>query len=75
MQRRGGLDTKGTTMTDDGVSDPPSNCSMCGTDADDPVAVLTWTLDVTDQGWQWICPDCARDHLRDIESRLGQEWW
>jgi hypothetical protein len=23
----------------------------------------------------WLCPDCARQHLRDIEAKLPFEWW
>jgi hypothetical protein len=24
---------------------------------------------------RWLCPDCARRHLRDIEAKLAPEWW
>lgn len=51
--------------------EPPTGCELCGRDVDDPSAVITWTLDVHDDGdWEWICPECSREHLRDIEARL-----
>lgn len=55
--------------------EPPSACSVCGGRAEDELAVLTWTLDAHDDRWDWICPDCSRDHLRAIEARLDAEWW
>lgn len=24
---------------------------------------------------RWLCPDCTRAHVRDIESKLDQSWW
>lgn len=59
-----------------GAGDPPSTCALCGTAADDEAAVLTWTLDVQgDDDWEWICPECSRVHLRDIEARLRHDEW
>jgi hypothetical protein len=40
-----------------------------------PHSVLTWTLEVVDEGWNWLCPDCSRDHVRDIEARLDLDAW
>jgi hypothetical protein len=57
------------------VGEPPSVCALCGVEADDEAAVLTWTLDVQDDTWEWICPECSRVHLRDIEARLKHEEW
>lgn len=54
-----------------GAGEPPGSCQFCGAAPDDPLAVLVWTLDVHDDGqWQWICPECSRDHLPEIEARL-----
>lgn len=51
--------------------EPPTGCELCGRDVDDPSAVITWTLDVHEDGdWEWICPECSRERLRDIEARL-----
>lgn len=56
--------------------DPPSTCASCATPAEDPGSVLTWTLEVEDDGsHRWVCPDCSRDHVRDIEARLDLESW
>jgi hypothetical protein len=24
---------------------------------------------------RWLCPDCARQHVRDIEGKLPDEYW
>jgi hypothetical protein len=24
---------------------------------------------------RWLCPDCARRHVRDIEGKLPDEYW
>lgn len=53
---------------------PPSTCSRCGRDADGP-AVLTWSLTVEGEAWRWTCPECARNHVHEIEGRLEPEWW
>jgi hypothetical protein len=52
-------------------------CSRCGASrADDPpVRALSWVMDKTDRGTVWLCPDCARDHVRDIEGKLPDEYW
>ena len=69
------LDTE-ERRTHAGAGEPPSTCAMCGTSADDEASVLTWTLDVRDDDtWEWICPECSRVHLRDIEARLRHEEW
>lgn len=64
-------------MSSPGVEpdEPPSECVHCGTPAEDPASVLTWTLNVHDDGWDWICPPCSREHLPEIEARLGLDDW
>lgn len=65
-----------TRPTNVGPDEPPSTCALCGDEADDPAAVLTWTLDARDDDtWEWICTECSRVHLRDIEARLRQDEW
>ena len=48
-------------------------CSLCGA-VRDP-ADLAWACEHDPDGKRWICPDCARRHVRDIEAKLPQEWW
>ncbi len=44
----------------------------------DPVdpAALEWACERTPGGdVTWLCPDCARRHVRDIEAKLPPGWW
>ncbi|MCP2259642.1 hypothetical protein LX15_003347 [Streptoalloteichus tenebrarius] len=52
-------------------------CGRCGArrDPDDALAALTWVAERTPTGTWWLCPDCARRHVRDIEGKLPAEWW
>ncbi|MDN5930223.1 MAG: acetyltransferase [Pseudonocardia sp.] len=49
-------------------------CLRCGAPRDpaDP----EWAV-LRDPGEQarWLCPACARRHVRDIEAKLDAEWW
>lgn len=55
----------------DGVGEPPGACELCSRTPEDGSAVLTWTLDVHDDGhWEWLCDTCSREHLPEIEARL-----
>lgn len=52
-------------------------CSRCGrakADAD-PLEALSWALETEPDGTRWLCPDCARKHVRDIEGKLPDEYW
>ncbi len=64
-----------SVQEDHAVIEPPSTCALCDAPAEDPLAVLTWALEVEDDDHRWMCLDCARDHVRDIEGRLGIESW
>jgi hypothetical protein len=61
------------------VSSPePVACSRCGEHraADkDPVRALAWVADRDSGTLRWLCPRCARAHLRDIEGKLPTEYW
>ncbi|MEU0670331.1 MULTISPECIES: hypothetical protein [Streptomyces] len=48
-------------------------CSRCGATADS--LPVTWTCSVENGGRLYFCDDCARAHLRAIESRLDSSWW
>jgi transposase len=57
------------------VSHPPT-CNRCGRQRpDDPRTALTWVSERDRRGQTWLCPECARAHVRDIESKLDQDWW
>lgn len=58
-------------MTDDAPLETPSTCRSCGRPADDPTAVLTWSLEVRGGGAVWFCPECSRHHLDEVEARVG----
>ncbi|PRY29148.1 hypothetical protein [Umezawaea tangerina] len=53
-------------------------CSRCGTpraSITDPAQRLAW-VSQTDNGTRtWLCPTCARAHVRDMESKLPIDYW
>ncbi|NNG37065.1 hypothetical protein [Nakamurella aerolata] len=51
----------------------PVACESCGRTA--ATAPLEWTSELTDRGRRYYCEQCARQHIRGIESRLDAEWW
>lgn len=53
------------------------SCDRCGTPAgsDGEAPPLGWSTATSRRGTQWLCPDCTRDHARDIEAKLDPEWW
>ncbi|MGD9960589.1 hypothetical protein [Nocardioides sp.] len=50
-------------------------CDLCGTTAEEDVAVLTWTTAVENGRPRRFCARCSREHLRAMESKLDSEWW
>ena len=53
-------------------------CSVCGTVADpaaDPLDLLAWSSAVEGARVTWVCPSCARDHVRSIEAKLDVAHW
>jgi len=51
------------------------SCSLCGAERDpaDPAA-LAWVHEPGEPP-RWLCPACARRHVREIEAKLAPEWW
>jgi hypothetical protein len=39
------------------------------------VEALTWVPERERGRTQWMCPSCARTHVRDIEGKLPAEYW
>jgi hypothetical protein len=54
-----------------------ASCERCGALRDPAAATaLTWASERIAGGRvRWLCPDCARRHVRDIEAKLPSEWW
>ncbi|GAA2416985.1 hypothetical protein GCM10010433_15090 [Streptomyces pulveraceus] len=50
-------------------------CALCGTAADSEAAPPTWICSVENGRHQYLCEECARTHIRAIESRLDSAWW
>ncbi|HWM01939.1 MAG TPA: hypothetical protein VNP92_06330 [Actinophytocola sp.] len=55
----------------------PPICKRCGRSRADatPVEVLAWSVENDRRGRSWLCPGCARSHVRDIEGKLPDEYW
>ncbi|MEU1482192.1 hypothetical protein [Streptomyces sp. NPDC005752] len=50
-------------------------CARCGTTAKSDVPPPTWLCSVENGRRQYFCDDCARAHIRAVESRLDSAWW
>lgn len=48
-------------------------CGGCG--ATVAVKPVTWSLQISARGQQWLCDRCTRDNLRSIEGKLDEAWW
>ncbi|SFW92369.1 hypothetical protein [Amycolatopsis australiensis] len=56
----------------------PVVCTRCGRTRgrdEDPATALAWVSSRERGGLRWLCPDCARQHVRDIEGKLPDEYW
>ncbi|MBP2368372.1 hypothetical protein [Pseudonocardia parietis] len=58
---------------------PVRICRLCGTarpESPGAAGIAGWVSDRDECGRDgWLCPACARRHVRDIESKLDVEWW
>ena len=63
----------------DAVADnEPVHCSICGRRRDPaaaPAEALAWVSERERGSQRWLCPTCARAHVRDIEGKLPAEYW
>lgn len=56
-------------------------CALCGTTLDDAadeqskLAALSWVSSHERGAEVHYCPACAREHLRDIETKLDVAYW
>ncbi|AHH94469.1 hypothetical protein GCM10010174_28400 [Kutzneria viridogrisea] len=53
-------------------------CSTCGRLRDvhaNSVESLAWACERERGVVRWMCPTCARAHVRDIEGKLPAEYW
>jgi hypothetical protein len=48
-------------------------CAWCGAVAAD--VPVTWTVQSSDRGLEYLCETCTRTNVRQIESQLPTEWW
>jgi len=53
-------------------------CARCGrtrASVADPTLLLAWVREREDGVERWLCHECARAHVRDIEGKLPAEYW
>lgn len=56
-----------------------STCTRCGATSDEDGGgeglPLGWSLATSRRGVDRLCSACTRQHVRDIEAKLAEEWW
>jgi hypothetical protein len=58
-----------------GEPGPVVSCRRCP-EVRGPDGALTWVHERGPDGRsEWLCPACARAHVRHIEARLPDGWW
>ena len=54
----------------------PETCMLCGAQRSaEPAEALAWVREDEGGHTRWLCPHCARSHVRDIEGKLPREYW
>ena len=48
---------------------------MSEDDGDGEGLPLGWSLSTSARGVDRLCASCTREHLRDIEAKLDEDWW
>jgi hypothetical protein len=51
----------------------PVACVWCGTQVDE--LPISWTVQTSDRGIEYLCETCTRDNARQIEGQLPTDWW
>jgi hypothetical protein len=51
----------------------PLSCAWCGAAVDD--VPVTWTVQSSKHGVEYLCERCTRENVRKIEGSLPTEWW
>lgn len=49
-------------------------CSATREAETDPALALAWVSERERDAVRWLCPRCAREHVRDIEAKLPTEY-
>ncbi|RZQ59283.1 hypothetical protein [Amycolatopsis suaedae] len=66
-------------MSEQTAGRPDDTCGRCGArrpaDPDSTLSALAWSAQHERGTVRWLCPDCARKHVRDIEAKLPDEFW
>ncbi|MFL6145204.1 MAG: hypothetical protein ACJ72N_25500 [Labedaea sp.] len=59
------------------ADEPDVRCARCGRSraTEAPLQALAWVVENGARGRHWLCPACARAHVRDIEGKLPDEYW
>ena len=55
-----------------------STCSRCGAiseEGGDDGLPPGWSLSSSRRGVDRLCAACTREHVRDIEAKLDEDWW
>jgi hypothetical protein len=56
-----------------------ATCTRCGTIGADDAAgeglPPGWSLETSARGLLRLCLRCTREHVRDIEAKLDEDWW
>jgi hypothetical protein len=55
-----------------------STCARCGTTSDEggeDGLPAGWSLSTSRRGVDRLCAACTREHVRDIEAKLDEDWW
>jgi hypothetical protein len=50
-----------------------TTCALCGAERD-PATALAWVHEPGPEP-RWLCAECGRRHVREIEAKLAPEWW
>lgn len=53
--------------------DRPVSCAWCGAVVDE--VPVTWTIQASDRGIEYLCEACTRDNVRKIEGSLPTDYW